>query len=205
MTIPPVVRFAALLAALFAATLLSLGSYAATAQADHCQPEEIVYRTATGDTTYQSPIPDMEDPRCQLGAHLSCPDQSQQPACAIGATQSTGRRALGHGSGDTLYNGEYLRAGDYIISNDGRYRLIMQDTGDLQLIGPGGLEWSTNTGLAYMGWLRMQADGNLVIYSANGTPVWSTGTFSGSSTRLVVQNDSNVVLYNSGGPVWSRW
>jgi hypothetical protein len=197
--IPPVVRATAVAVALLAACTVSLSVLAAPALADHCQPEELVFGSGT------SPIADNEDPRCQTGAHLSCPNMANQVDCATGASQSTGRRLAGHGSGDTLVNGEYLRAGDYIISNDDRYRLIMQDNGDLQLIGPLGLEWSTNTGLAYMGWLRMQADGNLVIYSANGTPVWATGTSSGNSTRLVVQNDGNVVLYSSGGPVWSRW
>jgi hypothetical protein len=203
MRIPLVVRVTAFAVTALAACAVALTVQAAPALADHCQPEELVGRMVQ--PGFNSPIPDNQDPRCQLGAHLSCPNQADTVNCAIGASQSTGRRLAGHGSGDTLGNGQVLRAGDYIISNDNRYRLIMQDTGDLQLLGPGGLEWSTNTGLAYMGWLIMQADGNLVIYSANGTPVWATGTSSGSSSRLVVQNDGNVVIYSSGGPVWSRW
>jgi hypothetical protein len=194
------VRSAAVAAVLLAATLLSMGSFAAPAQADHCQAEELVVRAAIDGWT--SPVADYDDPRCQVGAHLSCPNMGRPDQCTIGAMQSTFSRVFG--SGCCLYSGETLRAGDYLISNDGRYRLIMQDTGDLELIGPSGLEWSTSTGLSYMGWLVNQLDGNLVIYAANATPVWSTNTFAGSST-LVVQNDGNIVLYGPGGPVWSRW
>lgn len=202
MCVPPVVRAAAFAAALLAACAASLSTQAAPALADHCQPEELAVRATVGPGNWQSPVPDNEDPRCQTGAHLSCPDMSKPDQCSAGAIQSTFSRVFG--SGCCLYSGQTLRAGDYLISDDGRYRLIMQDTGDLELIGPAGLEWSTSTGLSYMGWLINQADGNLVIYSANGTPVWSTNTFSAPAT-LVVQNDSNVVLYGPGGPVWSRW
>jgi hypothetical protein len=73
--------------AAFAATataiLALLGGPAAPARADHCQPEEIVYRTATGDTTWQSPSADDDDPRCYVAEGLGCPNQAAQPDCAV--------------------------------------------------------------------------------------------------------------------------
>ncbi len=60
-----------------------LGAPAPPAHADHCQPEEIVYRTATGDTAWQSPVADDDDPRCYIAEGLGCPNQAAQPDCAV--------------------------------------------------------------------------------------------------------------------------
>ncbi|GLJ09092.1 hypothetical protein SUGI_0101670 [Cryptomeria japonica] len=51
--------------------------------------------------------------------------------------------------------------------------------------------------------LRMQSDGNLVIY-AGKTPVWSSGT-SGviAPYYLSLQGDGNVVIYGPSGAIWA--
>ena len=52
--------------------------------------------------------------------------------------------------------------------------------------------------------LTLQGDGNLVLYTAGGTPLWATGTVGTSPGRLEMQSDGNLVLYDSGGtPVWA--
>ena len=44
--------------------------------------------------------------------------------------------------------------------------------------------------------LKMQNDGNLVIYDANMKATWSTGTSGkGPGAYLVVQDDRNLVVY----------
>lgn len=49
--------------------------------------------------------------------------------------------------------------------------------------------------------LKLQSDGNLVLYS-NGSPVWASGTF-GTPVDAKVQTDGNFVVYHSGGQaVW---
>jgi hypothetical protein len=50
----------------------------------------------------------------------------------------------------------------------------------------------------------MQADGNFVIYAANGHPLWSTNTYGHPGAFLVLQTDDNVVLYDvDSRPLWS--
>ncbi|EFJ07088.1 hypothetical protein SELMODRAFT_7677, partial [Selaginella moellendorffii] len=61
--------------------------------------------------------------------------------------------------------------------------------------------WSSNTSKKGTNCiLRLQEDGNLVLYSYNNKSVWSTNTFCTSyncykATYLVMQNDCNLVLY----------
>jgi hypothetical protein len=200
MTIPPALRRAVFAAALLAALAILLAQHAAPAHADHCQPEELVVRNL--DPNWNSPIPDNQDPRCQFAAHLGCPNQRDPVGCSTGAVQGVGDRVFGRGS--TLYSGETLRAGAFLISDDGRYRLVMEDSGNLVLHGPSGIEWESATFLEVAARLVMQLDGNLVIYTRDDRPIWATNTFS-APARLVVQNDGNLVVYGPGGPVWSRW
>lgn len=51
--------------------------------------------------------------------------------------------------------------------------------------------------------LRLQADGNLVLYSNFSNPVWSSGTSTTAADHLVMQPDGNLVLYkNDGSAAW---
>jgi surface antigen len=47
--------------------------------------------------------------------------------------------------------------------------------------------------------LRMQPDGNLVLYSPGPAPLWYTSTTGGSDRRLDLQSDGNLVLHNGAG------
>lgn len=70
---------------------------------------------------------------------------------------------------DRLYAGQNLKAGERLRSPNGQYEL------------------------------RMQTDGNLVIYRL-GAPRWFTGT-KGNGGRLALQTDGNLVLYNGSNGV----
>ncbi|MEV4350534.1 ricin-type beta-trefoil lectin domain protein [Actinoplanes sp. NPDC049596] len=63
--------------------------------------------------------------------------------------------------------------------------------------------WASNTTTGTR--LANQHDGNLVLYTANNTPVWSSGTYGKGPSTLRIQNDGNLVLYrNSDGvATWS--
>ena len=50
--------------------------------------------------------------------------------------------------------------------------------------------------------LSMQADGNLVLYSASRV-VWATGTDGSGANRVALQSDGNFVLYASLKPIWA--
>ncbi|SDI97787.1 D-mannose binding lectin [Frankineae bacterium MT45] len=55
------------------------------------------------------------------------------------------------------------------------------------------------------GALKMQTDGNLVVYNGAGRAVWSTRTSgTGSGNHVALQNDGNLVVYNAAGrAVWA--
>ncbi|HEV2813913.1 MAG TPA: hypothetical protein VGW10_11735 [Solirubrobacteraceae bacterium] len=106
--------------------------------------------------------------------------------------------------GSTLGPDQTMYTDDYLVSDDGRYRLVMQLDGNLVEYGPTGPVWSSGTS-SQGARAVMQLDGNLVIYSAGGTPLWSTNTSGRGESRLVVQNDGNLVIYGPNGPTWSRW
>ncbi|SPJ80702.1 uncharacterized protein FTOL_08824 [Fusarium torulosum] len=112
--------------------------------------------------------------------------------------------------GDRLNNGEWLLVDNSLFSEDGSVELRMQKDGKLAVYHGERCVWQ-NT--AEQDWnihgVKMQEDGNLVIYddSGKGKATWHTDTSAGkgnNSTTLVVQNDGNVVLYNTGGvPIWA--
>jgi hypothetical protein len=63
--------------------------------------------------------------------------------------------------------------------------------------------WASDTRSPY-GELRFQADGNLVLYSANGVVVWTSGTAGHPGATLRLQADGNLVIYSAQGrPLWS--
>jgi hypothetical protein len=104
---------------------------------------------------------------------------------------------------DTLGTGETLYVDQSRTSQDGRYRLTVQQDGNLVLYGPTGAVWATGTGGSNAR-LVMQHDGNLVLYNGGGGVMWCTNRY-GSNARLVVQNDSNLVVYDgSGNVLWAR-
>ncbi|WP_211178168.1 LysM peptidoglycan-binding domain-containing protein [Pseudonocardia acidicola] len=103
---------------------------------------------------------------------------------------------------DTLTSGASLTDGQQLTSPNGKYTLTLAN-GNLELAGPGGPVWATNT--AGSGAVRadMQADGNLVLYTDSNGVVWASNTGDPDST-LVLQDDRNIVVYAPGHkPVWS--
>lgn len=107
---------------------------------------------------------------------------------------------------DSLSPGQTLSGGQYLLSPNGRYELIMQGDGNLVLYSPTTYLWATWTQNHPGDYLLMQGDGNLVIYRQGGSPAdWSSRTAGNPGAYLLVQNDGNVVMYHQGGinPVWS--
>ena len=108
---------------------------------------------------------------------------------------------------NTLRSGEYLKTGDYLQSNNGKFFLIQQSDGNFVEYagwGPGdehGWMWATQ---AYPGqdsyFTSMQTDGRLVVSrgtgpAANRGAIWSSvPAGAAGSYRLVLQDDGNVVV-----------
>ena len=111
--------------------------------------------------------------------------------------------ALAGANSDRLAVGESLSRDQFIVSQNGSYRLVMQGDGNLVEYGPSGALWATYTNPGSSR-LVNQGDGNLVVYPDSGGVAWASNTSGGGAT-LIVQNDGNVVLYGSGGPTWSTY
>lgn len=95
---------------------------------------------------------------------------------------------------DWLYPTETLRTGRRLTSGDGRFTAVMQNDGNFVGYGPNGVTWSTGTSGAGNR-LVLQADGNAVIYGADGAAKWATGT-SGSGVRMNLDTTGRLVLYS---------
>jgi hypothetical protein len=112
--------------------------------------------------------------------------QPARPACGV------------LGAGQRLHQNESVR------SCDGRNVLIHQNDGHFVLYHDGRALWATGIVDASSSFVSMQTDGNLVQYTANGTPIWSSGTWGNDGARLAVQDDCNVVVYAADGrPLWN--
>ncbi|MBW8326920.1 MAG: hypothetical protein K0M50_19305 [Prolixibacteraceae bacterium] len=104
-----------------------------------------------------------------------------------------------------LSGGKILNKGEFIISDNKVYKLIMQYDGNLCLDDIFGNNlWSSGTDGSGGVKAIMQNDGNLVIYKSNGDAVWDSGTDGNSYSRIVMQDDGNLVIYKSNGEaIWS--
>jgi hypothetical protein len=108
---------------------------------------------------------------------------------------------------NTLGSGQTLGTEARLQSADQRYTLVMQrDSNLVQYVGSRPL-WASNTAgrNSYNDTiLRMQGDGNLVLYAHNNVPIWASNTAGNPGAFLVLQNDANlVVVHPSGRPLWA--
>ncbi|KAL2678373.1 hypothetical protein Neosp_009119 [[Neocosmospora] mangrovei] len=109
-----------------------------------------------------------------------------------------------------LDNGEWLLVGQSIFSDDGTVELRMQDDGKLAVYYDDQCQWqNTAEQRDDIHGVKMQADGNFVMYdnSGTGTATWHTdtaGPTGDDTTYVAVQDDGNIVLYkNEDEPIWA--
>jgi surface antigen len=123
----------------------------------------------------------------------------KQNGIAIWTRQSS----LSAGSPD-----QTLSSGQSIWSPNGSYELLMQTNGNLVEYGPSGAVWGTGTP-ASGNRATMQADGNFVVYTSNGTALWQSGTGGNSGKGgfvLDLDNEGNLAIYGVDGlgVMWTR-
>lgn len=103
--------------------------------------------------------------------------------------------------GTTLTPGETLSEGDYLESNGGQYKLIMQGDGNLVLYQEGKALWSSETGGNPGSYAIMESEGNFVVY--DGTVAkWNSSTWGFPGAYLSLQEEGNLVIDQDGHPLW---
>jgi hypothetical protein len=100
----------------------------------------------------------------------------------------------------TLYAGQGLTPGQYLLAADGSHQFIFQQDGNLVLYNKAHQAiWQSGTFGSGATLLIMQPDGNLVLYSGPKI-AWYSNTYgvgAPGGNHLVCQPDGNTVMYNS--------
>ncbi len=129
---------------------------------------------------------------------------SPQPACPAGDTgefPDCEPPPPSPDKGATLAPGGTLSEGDYLESEGGQYKLIMQGDGNLVLYHEGTALWSSETGGNPGSYAVMQGEGNLVVYHG-ATVTWNSSTWGFPGAYLSLQSEGNLVIYQDGHPLW---
>ncbi|MFY7890492.1 MAG: hypothetical protein ACOVOW_16370 [Spirosomataceae bacterium] len=106
-------------------------------------------------------------------------------------------------AGSSIVSDRALKRGESRTSANGIYKVTLNESGNLVITKNNTLIWQANTsGDA----LRLQEDGNLVVYGQGGNPQWASSTNGkgDATTVMVIQDDGNLVLYKNGKEaIWS--
>ncbi|XP_068604121.1 B-type lectin plumieribetin-like [Brachionichthys hirsutus] len=98
-----------------------------------------------------------------------------------------------------------LRRGDFMVSNNGRWKAIFQDDANFVIYDDGEATWASNTCGSDGFRLCLQGDCNLVLYSQNDGAVWSTDTYTleANMCRLQMTDDGKLELSREAEKIWS--
>ncbi|MER6950810.1 hypothetical protein ABT294_43020 [Nonomuraea sp. NPDC000554] len=106
-----------------------------------------------------------------------------------------------------LPSGHVLRAGQWVQSANGRFKLFQQPEGNAVLYDTQGGQkavWTTPTDGHPGARSVMQPEGNWVVYGADDKALWTTKTAGNPGAWLAVNNDGQIVIYSSDNkPLWS--
>ncbi|PRY51913.1 D-mannose binding lectin [Geodermatophilus tzadiensis] len=100
---------------------------------------------------------------------------------------------------EALRPGRALVADQALTAPGGRYRAVFQADGNLVVYAADGRVLWASNTYARDTYLTLQTDGNLVVYTHGGHPVWDTRTWGARPGALVMQDDGNLVLYRADG------
>lgn len=103
---------------------------------------------------------------------------------------------------NVLKSGQELRAGQSIVSPNGKTKLSFQADGNLVIYRDGKALWATGTNGKSAVRAAMQVDGNLVVYTAANKALWASGTNGKKGAFLRLGDDSNLVMLLGTTQVW---
>ena len=89
-----------------------------------------------------------------------------------------------------------LKKGKYLQSNNGIYKLILQENGNLEILCKTKPIWSTRTITNKVDFLYFKQNGKLVLYSKDETDLWTANIKDSffEPLTLLLQNAGNLVL-----------
>lgn len=95
-----------------------------------------------------------------------------------------------------LWAGQTFTANVPLYSDDGVFRCVLQDDGNLVVYdNQNRALWASGTNGQAVSQCIMQTDGNLVIYGYYN-PIWASGTNGNNYSYLDMQDDGNLVIYH---------
>lgn len=103
----------------------------------------------------------------------------------------------------SIINGQSLLPGQSLYTANRFYELRLQEDGNLVLYSPNRAIWASGTNGRKIDKLVVQGDGNVVLYDASWKPIWSSTTSATDANRLVLQSDGNTVIYGIQAPRWA--
>jgi hypothetical protein len=94
--------------------------------------------------------------------------------------------------GTALFRGDVLAPGDFILSDNGVFKLIMQTDGNLveYWTSSGQACWATNTNGQPGSYATYQGDGNFVVYNGGGDALWASNTVGDSGTTVNISTET---------------
>ncbi|XP_071760083.2 B-type lectin plumieribetin-like [Centroberyx gerrardi] len=109
-------------------------------------------------------------------------------------------------SKSSISTNQELRKGDYLLSDDEKYKAIFQEDGNFAIYKGGSCTWKADTASSQPFRILLQKDNNLVMYTRGDNTFWETataGTTQSERMRLTLTNQGHLVLDNNGQTIWT--
>ena len=96
-----------------------------------------------------------------------------------------------------------MRKGKYLKSRNGKYKLKLQENGNLEIFCGAISIWQSKTVNENVDFLYFDVHGNLVLFGKDDSIIWSVALRQ-NANRLIMQGDGNLVLYREDShSVWA--
>lgn len=107
-------------------------------------------------------------------------------------------------TGGTLSTGSELGAGACLAGMSGSTSLCVTKAGAVEVRAGSRVAWTSGSASANPRSLRLRADGDLALFSTDGSIIWRSVTVGSGASRLAVTAKGDVALSNgSGAIVWA--
>lgn len=105
-----------------------------------------------------------------------------------------------------MTSNDELRKGDFLISNNKKFKAVFEEDGNLVIYGWKPIWTSESHGCKDAHRLVMQEDCNFVMYTKADNPCWHTASNAScpcKQNRLFLRDDGVLVVDNNGTEMWN--